>query len=55
LPKFSGYGISQGVKDLLTRIWKERAGDAPMVDLDGVPTSSVREALSWLDTQLLSI
>jgi replication-associated recombination protein RarA len=55
LPKFSGYGISQGVKDLLTRIWRERAGDAPMVDLDGVPTSSVREALSWLETELLSI
>jgi hypothetical protein len=26
-----------------------------MVDLDGVPTSSVREALSWLETELLSI
>jgi len=55
LPKFSGYGISAGVKDLLTRIWRERAGDAPMIDLDGVPTSSVREALSWLETELLSI
>jgi replication-associated recombination protein RarA len=55
LPKFSGYGISAGVKDLLTRIWKERVPDAPMVDLDGVPTSSVREALSWLETELLSI
>lgn len=53
-PKFTGYGISEGVKKLLAEIWQSRAGDAP-IDLDGVPTSSVRAALAWMETELLSI
>jgi DNA polymerase III delta prime subunit len=55
LPKFTGYNTSAGVKDLLSRVWRERAGGAPEPDFSRVPTSSVREALSWLEVELLSV
>jgi DNA polymerase III delta prime subunit len=55
LPKFTGYNISAGVKELLSRIWRERAGALPEPDFSRVPTSSVREALSWMESELLSI
>jgi hypothetical protein len=54
LPKFNGYGTGTEIRDLLTRIWKDRAGDAPMPDLSRVPTSNVREALQWLEVELLA-
>lgn len=54
LPKFNGYGIAADVRTLLARIWRESAGDAPIPDFDRVPTSNVREALQWLEVELLS-
>jgi Cdc6-like AAA superfamily ATPase len=54
LPKFNGYGSGDGIRTLLGRIWSERAGAAPLPDLSSVPTSNVREALQWLEVQLLS-
>jgi hypothetical protein len=55
LPKFSGYGIAADVRSLLARAWSENAGDAPQPDFDRVPTSNVREALAWLEVELLSV
>jgi len=56
LPKFNGYGSGEDIRALLTRIWKERApADAPMPDLDRVPTSNVRDALQFLEIELLSV
>lgn len=55
LPKFNGYSMGNDVRDLLTRIWHDRAGDAPMPDFSRVPTSNVREALQWLEVELLSV
>ncbi len=54
LPSFNTYGASASIKAKLAAIWKERAGDAPMVSLDKVPTSSVRAAYQWLEVELLS-
>lgn len=54
LPKFTSYGAGASVRGLLARIWKERAGHAPEPDYSAVPTGNVREALQWLETELLS-
>jgi replication-associated recombination protein RarA len=55
LDDFNMYGESKAVKSLLEKIWKERAGNAPLPDMRAVPTSNVREALMWLDGALLAI
>jgi replication-associated recombination protein RarA len=52
--KFNSYGAGQSVRSLLSRIWKERAGDAPEPDYESVPTGNVREALQWLEVELLA-
>lgn len=54
LPKFNGYGSGDGVRLLLSRIWKERAGDVPEPDYSKVPTGNVRDALQWLEIELLA-
>jgi replication-associated recombination protein RarA len=54
LPKFNTYGAGESVRALLSRIWKERANGAQEPDYSRVPTGSVREALMWLETELLS-
>lgn len=51
---FNGYGTGSEVRDLLARIWKERANGAPEPDFSRVPTSNVREALQWLEVELLA-
>lgn len=55
LPRFNTYGAGESIRALLSRIWKERAGDAPEPDYSRVPTGSVRAALNWLECELLSI
>jgi len=55
LPKFNGYGTGNDIRDLLTRIWNERAGNAPVPDFSRVPTSNVREALQWPEVELLAV
>jgi hypothetical protein len=55
LPPFNTYGTGSDVKTLITRIWNERAGDAPLPDLGRVPTGNIREALNWLEVELLSV
>lgn len=54
LPKFNAYGASESVRQLLSRIWRERAGDAPEPDYSRVPTSNVREAIQWMELELLA-
>jgi replication-associated recombination protein RarA len=54
LPKFNGYGSGEDIRGLLSRIWKDRAAGAPEPDYSRVPTSNVREALQWLEVELLS-
>lgn len=54
LPKFNGYGSGEDIRGLLTRIWKDRAGESPLPDMSRVPTSNVREALQWLEIELLA-
>lgn len=54
LPKFNAYGAGESVRRLLARIWKERAGDAPEPDYSKAGTSNVREALQWMECELLS-
>ena len=54
LPKFNGYGSSDSVRELLARIWRERANGASEPDYSRVPTSNVRDALQWLEVELLA-
>jgi len=54
VPKFNTYGASGDVRNLLSRIWRERAGNAPEPDYSAVPTGNVREALQWLEVELLA-
>lgn len=54
LPKFNAYGASESVRQLLSRIWRERANGADEPDYARVPTSNVREALQWMECELLS-
>jgi DNA polymerase III gamma/tau subunit len=54
LPKFNGYSAGNDVRGLLERIWNERAAGAPLPDFSRVPTSNVREALLWLEVELLA-
>lgn len=55
LPPFNGYGMGNEVRDLLARIWKERAPGAPEPDFSRMPTSNVREALQSLEVELLGV
>lgn len=55
LPRFNGYGTGTDVRDLLARIWKERANGAPEPDFSRIPTSNVREALQALEVELLAV
>jgi replication-associated recombination protein RarA len=54
LPEFNGYGAGKDVRALLSRIWKEKAGDAPEPDFSRMNTGNVREALQALEVELLS-
>jgi ATPase family associated with various cellular activities (AAA) len=54
LPKFNGYSAGKDVRDLLARIWSERANGAPEPDFARIPTGNVREALQALEVELLS-
>jgi len=54
LPEFNSYGAGKDIRALLTRIWQEQAGGSPIPDMKSVPTSNVREALSWLEVELLA-
>lgn len=55
LPAFNTYKASESIKALLSRVWRERAAGAPEPDFSRVPTGSVREALNWLEVELLSV
>ena len=55
LPTFNGYGMGKSVRDLLARIWSERANGAPEPDFSRMPTGNVREALQALEVELLSV
>jgi replication-associated recombination protein RarA len=55
VPKCNCYGASESVRELLRRIWRERAGNVPEPDFSKTPTSNVRESLNWLECELLSV
>lgn len=55
LPKFTGYGNGTEIRELLERVWRERAGNTPLPDFSRTPTSNAREALNWLELELLSV
>jgi replication-associated recombination protein RarA len=55
LPKFNSYAAGDDIRDLLIRIWKDRAGGAPIPDFSRFPTSNPREALQALEVTLLSL
>jgi replication-associated recombination protein RarA len=54
LPKFNGYGSGEDIRELLSRIWQDRAPNSAVPDFSRVPTSNVREALQWLEIELLA-
>lgn len=54
LPKFNSYGAGSDIRTLLARIWSERAKGSPLPDLSDIPTGNVREALQWLEVELLA-
>lgn len=54
LPAFNAYGASADIKNLLGRIWQERANGAPEPNMSKIPTGNVREALQWLEVELLA-
>ena len=54
LPKFNSYGAGNDIRTLLARIWTERANGLPVPDMSDVPTGNVREALQWLEVELLA-
>ncbi len=55
LPRFNGYSSGESIRELLARIWQDRAPGVPVPDFTRVPTSNVREALQWLEVELLSV
>jgi replication-associated recombination protein RarA len=55
LPIFNSYGAGSAIRDLLAQIWADRANGAPLPDFSRVPTGNVREALQWLEVELLSV
>lgn len=55
LPKFNTYGAGNDVRDLLSRVWKERANGAPEPDFSRIPSGNVREALQALEVELLAV
>lgn len=55
LPKFNSYGASESIRTLLSRIFRERAPGASEPDYSKVSTSSVRNALQWLEGELLAV
>jgi|SRR5579863_8728318 len=54
IPKFHAIGAGKDIRSLLARIWKEKAGQSDSPDFDKVPTSNVREALQWMEAELLA-
>lgn len=54
LPKFNAYGAGDDVRALLARIWKTRTDNVPEPDYSKAQTSNVREALQWLEVELLA-
>lgn len=54
LPVFNTYGAGNEIKKLLARIWEERANGAPEPDYKQVTTGNCREALQWMETELLA-
>ena len=55
LPVFNSYGAGSSIRDLLSRIWKDRANGAAEPDFSRMPTGNVREALQALEVELLSV
>ena len=55
LPKFNGYGMGPEVRELLAKIWAERANGAAEPDFSRMTTGNVREALQALEVELLSV
>lgn len=54
LPKFNSYGAGNDIRTLLAHIWAERTNGSPVPDMKDVPTGNVREALQWLEVELLA-
>lgn len=54
VPKFHSVGAGKEVKSLLARIWADKVKGSESPDFDKVPTGNVREALQWLEVELLA-
>lgn len=51
---FNSYGSGSDIAELLSRIWKAKAGDAPSPNFKKIVCGNVREALQRLEVELLS-
>ena len=54
-PVCNAYGVAASLKSLMQSISRQRANGAPEPDWTRVKTSCPREALNWLDCELLAV
>lgn len=52
---FNSYGSGSEIADLLARVWKDKAGDAPCPNFKRLACGNVRESLQRLESELLSV
>jgi DNA polymerase III delta prime subunit len=52
---FNSYGAGSEIVDLLARVWKEKAGDAPPPNLKKIAGGNIRTALQNLESELLAL
>lgn len=55
LPDFNSYGAGKEITALLERVWRDKAGDAPLPKLDRIACGNVRESLQRLEVELLAV
>ncbi|MGH9716773.1 MAG: AAA family ATPase [Candidatus Acidiferrales bacterium] len=53
--EFNSYGSGEAIADFLARVWQAEAPNAPMPNLKKIACGNVRESLSRLETELLTV
>ena len=52
---FNSYGSSEAISELMSKIWKVKAGDTPAPNFKKIVCGNVRESLQKLEVELLAV